>query len=80
MPKHMLFCLCLSESEVILVVPRSGRPVMGETRKDAQIGFRVRKDIVERFEACSRLSGKSKVDLFEEMVNDLYERLSNKKE
>lgn len=62
------------------MAPKTGRPLIGETRKDAQIGFRVSKDIVERFEECSRLSGKSKVDLFEEMVNNLYERLSKEKE
>lgn len=60
------------------MAPRTGRPTIGETRKDAQIGFRVSQETVERFEECSRLSGKSKVDLFEEMVNNLYERLSKK--
>lgn len=56
--------------------PRTGRPIAGESRKDAQIAFRVTRQTVEKFEECHRLSGKTKIELFEEMVNSLYERLT----
>ncbi len=59
--------------------PRTGRPIMGESRKDAQIGFRVTQETVEKFEECKKLSGKTKVQLFEEMVNDCHEKLSPEK-
>ena len=51
---------------------RTGRPIAGESRKDAQIAFRVTRQTVEKFEECHRLSGKTKIELFEEMVNSLY--------
>lgn len=59
--------------------PRTGRPVVGDTPKKSQIGFRVTKKTVEKFEECKKLSGKTKVELFEEMVNDLHDKLSNEK-
>ena len=59
--------------------PRTGRPIAGESRKDAQIAFRVTRQTVEKFEEGHRLSGKTKIELFEEMVNSLYERLTQEK-
>ncbi len=58
--------------------PKMGRPVKGETPKSAQIGFRVREDTVKKFEICKVLSGKTKVELFESMVDDLYNKLNEK--
>jgi|InofroStandDraft_1065614.scaffolds.fasta_scaffold32986_2 hypothetical protein len=58
--------------------PRTGRPIIGESRKDAQIGFRVTQETVDQFEECKKISGKSKVDLFEEMVDDLHKKLTRK--
>lgn len=57
---------------------KMGRPLKGETPKSAQVGFRVSPETAERFDECRRLSGKSKVELFEQMVNDLYQRLKRK--
>lgn len=59
--------------------PRTGRPIIGESRKDSQIGFRVAQETVEKFEECKKISGKTKVELFEEMVNDLHDKLVQKK-
>ncbi len=59
--------------------PRTGRPIMGESRKDSQIGFRVARETVDKFEECKRISGKTKVQLFEEMVNDFHEKLFHEK-
>lgn len=58
--------------------PRTGRPIVGESRKGAQIGFRVTQEIVDKFEECKTISGKTKVELFEEMVNDLHNKLTKK--
>lgn len=59
--------------------PRTGRPVVGETKKDAQIGFRITRETAEKFEECKKISGKTKVELFEEMVNTLHDELVKKK-
>ncbi len=59
--------------------PRTGRPIVGETPKSSQIGFRVTQKTVEKFEECKKLSGKTKVELFEEMVNDLHDKLTKEK-
>lgn len=58
--------------------PRTGRPIIGDSKKDKQIAFRVSEEIVKKFDECSKLSGKSKVTLFQEMVESLYDRLKNK--
>lgn len=58
--------------------PKMGRPVKGDSRKSAQIGFRVREDTVKKFELCKVMSGRTKVELFEEMVDDLYNKLNKK--
>ena len=59
--------------------PKMGRPIVGATPKSSQIGFRVSNETVVKFDACKRISGKTKVELFEEMVNNLYDRLTNGK-
>ena len=58
--------------------PRTGRPIVGESPKSYQIGFRVAQQTVEKFEECKRISGKTKVELFEEMVDDLHNKLTKK--
>lgn len=59
--------------------PRTGRPIAGESPKSSQIGFRVAQKTVEKFEECKRISGKTKVELFEEMVDDLHNKLTKEK-
>lgn len=56
--------------------PKTGRPILGDSRKDMQIGFRVSRRTVEQFEQCQKLSGKTKVELFETMVGELYQKLT----
>ena len=58
--------------------PKTGRPIAGKERKDAQIAFRVTPETVEKFNMCSQLSGKSKIQLFQEMVDSLHKRLTKK--
>ena len=59
--------------------PRTGRPIIGESPKNSQIGFRVAQQTVEKFEECKKISGKTKVELFEEMVDNLHDKLTNQK-
>lgn len=59
--------------------PRTGRPIIGESKKNSQIAFRVTQKTVEKFEECKKISGRTKVELFEEMVDDLHNKLSGKK-
>ena len=59
--------------------PRTGRPIIGESAKNSQIGFRVSQKTVKKFEECKKISGKTKVELFEEMVDDLHDKLTKEK-
>mgnify|MGYP001051401769 CR=1 FL=1 len=59
--------------------PRTGRPIAGDTPKNSQIGFRVAHRTIEKFEECKKISGKTKVELFEEMVDDLHDKLTKEK-
>lgn len=60
------------------MAPKTGRPIAGKERKDAQIAFRVTPEMAAKFNECSQLSGKSKIQLFQEMVDSLYQRLTKK--
>lgn len=58
--------------------PRTGRPIIGEKPKNKQIGVRVSEETVMKFQKCSELTGKTKVTLLEEMIDNLYDRLTKK--
>lgn len=58
--------------------PRTGRPRLGEEPKNKQIAFRVTETTIKKFDECSKLTGRNKVDLFEEMVQKLYASLEPK--
>lgn len=56
--------------------PKMGRPIVGDEPKNKQIAMRVSQKTVEKFQKCSELLGKTKVKMFEDMVNELYDRLT----
>jgi len=58
--------------------PKYGRPIVGEEPKNKQIALRATESTVRKFSECAQLSGKTKTDLLEEMVNDLHSRLTQK--
>lgn len=58
--------------------PRTGRPIAGEEPKNKQIALRVTETTRRKFQECSELTGKTKTNLLEEMVNDLHDRLTKK--
>ena len=59
--------------------PRTGRPIVGKEPKNKQIALRVTETTARKFQECSEITGKTKTDLLEEMVNDLHESLKKEK-
>lgn len=55
---------------------KMGRPIIGEEPKDRQIAVRVSESTVKKLQECSEITGKSKVSLIEEMIDDLHDRLT----
>lgn len=58
--------------------PRTGRPIVGNEPKNKQIALRATESTVQKFNECSRISGKTKTDLLEEMVDELHNKLTKK--
>lgn len=58
--------------------PRTGRPIIGDEPKNEQIALRVTKTTKMKFQKCSEITGKTKTNLLEEMVTNLYDRLTKK--
>ena len=58
--------------------PRTGRPIVGAEPKNKQIALRATETTVRKFDECSKITGKTKTDLLEEMVNELHDRLTTK--
>lgn len=60
------------------MLPRTGRPIVGDEPKDKQIALRATATTVRKFTECSQITGKTKTDLLEEMVNELHDSLTKK--
>lgn len=58
---------------------KMGRPIIGEEPKNKQVALRVTETIKTKFQECSVITGKTQTNLFEEMVNDLYNKLTRRK-
>lgn len=58
--------------------PKTGRPIVGNEPKNKQIALRTTESTVRKFQECAEITGKTKTDLLESMVNDLYEKLTKK--
>lgn len=58
------------------MTPKTGRPIVGSEPKNKQIALRATESMVKKFQKCAELAGKTKTDLLEDMINDLYERLT----
>lgn len=63
---------------VIDLSPKMGRPIVGEEPKNKQIALRATETTVKKFSECAAITGKTKTDLLEEMVNKLHDRLTKK--
>lgn len=60
------------------MAPRTGRPIAGSEPKNKQIALRATESTVKKFNECARITGKTKTDLLEELVNSLYRELTEK--
>ncbi len=58
--------------------PRRGRPIAGDEPKNKQIALRAKPSTVKKFQECSEITGKTKTDLLEDMVNRLHGELVKK--
>ena len=58
------------------MTPRTGRPIVCSEPKNKQIALRATESMVKKFQKCAEMTGKTKTDLLEDMINDLYERLT----
>lgn len=58
------------------MTPRTGRPIVGSEPKNKQIALRATESMVKKFQKCAEMTGKTKTDLLEDMINGLYERLT----
>lgn len=58
--------------------PRTGRPIVGDEPKNKQIALRATETTVRKFQECSDITGKTKTELLEEMVDDLHGKLKKK--
>lgn len=56
-----------------------GRPIKGDEPKDKRISLRATETTVRKFNECSETLNKSKTDLLEEMVDNLYDDVHEKK-
>ena len=52
--------------------PKKGRPIAGDEPKNKQIALRAKPSTVRKFQESSEITGKTKTDLLEEMVNRLH--------
>lgn len=59
--------------------PRTGRPIVGNEPKNKQIALRATETTVKKFSECSKITGKTKTELLQEMVDNLYDELTTKK-
>jgi len=59
--------------------PRTGRPIVGDEPKKTRVSLRVTKTTAEKFQECAEIKEKTQVSLFEEMVNNLHDKLKKKK-
>lgn len=57
------------------MLPKTGRPIAGAEPKDKGISLRATATTVKKFTACAQATGKTKTELLEEMVNELYQKV-----
>lgn len=58
---------------------KMGRPIVGSEPKNKRIALRATETTVEKFQECSEITGKTKTDLLEDMVNELHEKVTKSK-
>lgn len=61
------------------LLPKTGRPVVGNEPKNKRISLRATETTVKKFQECSDITRKTKTELLEEVVNNLHNELIKKK-
>ena len=56
-----------------------GRPITGKEPKNKRVSLRATETTVKKFQMCSDELKKTQTDLLEEMVDNLYNEVCNKK-
>lgn len=59
--------------------PKTGRPIVGAEPKNKQIALRATESTVRKFQECADITGKTKTDLLEYMVDELHKKLTENK-
>ena len=59
--------------------PRTGRPFVGEARKDTTVKLRMEEDEVRRLDVCAKKLGISRSEAIRQGLSLLYERTEQKK-
>lgn len=59
-------------------MPRTGRPIVGDEPKNKRVSLRTTETLSKKFQECSTITHKTKIELFEDMVNTLHETLTKK--
>lgn len=59
--------------------PKTGRPIVGKEPKNKQIALRATETTVKKFTECAQITGRTKTDLLEEMVDELHDNLTKAK-
>lgn len=54
---------------------KMGRPYVGSEPKDKRVSLRATATTVKKFDKCSEILRRSKTDLLEEMVDELYDKV-----
>ena len=57
---------------------RTGRPIVGNEPKNKQIALRATETTVRKFQECADITGETKTDLLEKMVDELHGKLTKK--
>lgn len=59
--------------------PHRGRPIVGAEPKNKGISLRATETTIRKFSECAKVTGKTKTDLLEEMVDELHKKVCDKK-
>ncbi len=71
----------MSREDVIIIEngkKKMGRPIAGDEAKNKRISLRATETTFDKFQKCSDCLKKSKTDLLEEMVDNLYNETFNR--
>ena len=63
---------------MIKLSPRTGRPIVGDEPRNKTLGLRVTATTIKKINVCAEITGKTKTELLERMIDALYDNLTKK--